>query len=74
MPLQFAAQLAELSRLFQAQQDLQTQFRGLALSLQPGCAKGVPHEFIVNDNIGTNRQKFRRRASWMLRGSCMAVI
>jgi hypothetical protein len=51
VPLKFAPQTPEPRLFSQTQQSPQTQFDGLALGLQAGSAKRVPHEPVINDNI-----------------------
>src|SRR5438270_838766 len=55
LPLDLAPQPANLGLPAQAQQGAQALFYHFALGLQAGGAKSVPHQLIVNHDVGPHR-------------------
>jgi hypothetical protein len=56
LPVQFAPQSADLALLSELQQGSQAKLNGLALALQTGRAKRIPHELVVNHNIDSHQR------------------
>ena len=44
----------DLALFSEAEQSLQGQFDGFALGFQAGCAKRIPHQLIVDHDIGSH--------------------
>jgi hypothetical protein len=54
LPFQLAAPSPDLALFSEAEQSLQGQFDGFALGFQAGCAKRIPHQLIVDHDIGSH--------------------
>jgi hypothetical protein len=51
LPVDFAAQLSNLTLLSQAQQSSEPELHRFTFGLKTRCPKNVPHQFVVNHNI-----------------------
>ena len=65
MPVEFAAQSANLRLFAQTQNGSESQFHCLTLGSQTGLTEHIPHEFIVNYDVRSHGVSVAPYSNWI---------